>query len=167
MTAVEKAGETETGSNRMAGESSGETDSNPDDTNPRAWVERVQAWRESIRRRPSSNRIYRIVVGLVGAAIIVGGIVLLPLPGPGWVIIFIGLAVLRTEFEWAKRLDQYTRRQVRAWTDWLGDQALWVRALVGLATFLFVAAILWGVFAVLGVPGWVPESWVPPLPGLK
>jgi uncharacterized protein (TIGR02611 family) len=167
MTAVEKAGETETGSNRMAGESSGETDSNPDDTNPRAWVERVQAWRESIRRRPSSNRIYRIVVGLVGAAIIVGGIVLLPLPGPGWVIIFIGLAVLRTEFEWAKRLDQYTRRQVRAWTDWLGDQVLWVRALVGLATFLFVAAILWGVFAVLGVPGWVPESWVPPLPGLK
>jgi uncharacterized protein (TIGR02611 family) len=167
MTAVEKAGEAETDSNRVSAKSSGEIDPNPDDTNPRAWVERVKAWRESIRRRPTSNRVYRIVVGLVGAAIIVGGIVLLPLPGPGWVIIFIGLAVLRTEFEWAKRLDQYTRRQVRAWTDWLGDQALWVRALVGLATFLFVAAVLWGVFAVLGVPGWFPEGWVPALPGLK
>jgi len=36
---------------------------------------------------------------LVGA-----GIVLLPLPGPGWVIIFAGFAVLASEFTFAERI---------------------------------------------------------------
>lgn len=46
----------------------------------------------------------RIVVFVVGSALIVLGIILLPLPGPGWAVIFAGLAVLSTEFTWAERL---------------------------------------------------------------
>lgn len=167
MTAVENTGEAKTDSNRASGNSTGGNSANPDEKHSRAWVEKIKAWRESIRRRPGANQIYRIVIGVLGTAIIVGGIVLLPLPGPGWVIIFVGLALLATEFEWAKRLQRFARRKVEAWTDWLGNQPLWVRGLVGLATFVLVCLVLWAVFAVLGVPGWVPENWVPPLPGLE
>lgn len=46
----------------------------------------------------------RIVVFVVGFALVALGIVLLPLPGPGWAVIFAGLAVLSTEFTWAERL---------------------------------------------------------------
>jgi tellurite resistance protein TerC len=45
----------------------------------------------------------RIVVGVVGATILLTGIVMLLLPGPGLIAILIGLTVLSTEFLWAKR----------------------------------------------------------------
>ena len=134
---------------------------------PRAWVRRFRAWRESVRRHPSTNRVYRAVVGLIGGAIVVGGLALVPLPGPGWVIVFVGLAVLATEFTWAARLEQFARKQVSAWTKWLLAQPIYIRALVGLATFLLVVAFFWIVFLIIGVPGWIPENWVPSWTGLK
>jgi uncharacterized protein (TIGR02611 family) len=133
---------------------------------PRTWVRWVKERRESIRRRPGAYRIYRMIVGIVGGAIVLGGLVLIPLPGPGWVIVFVGLALLATEFVWAARLEQFARAQVRAWTRWLGRQPVIVRILVAVLTFAFVAGVLYGLFAFTGVPGWIPDSWVPDLPGL-
>ena len=47
----------------------------------------------------------------VGGIMIIGaGIALLPLPGPGWVIIIIGLSML--PFAWAKRTIRLIRRQI-------------------------------------------------------
>ncbi|HYD08818.1 MAG TPA: PGPGW domain-containing protein [Acidimicrobiales bacterium] len=43
----------------------------------------------------------RVAVTVVGAALVLGGVVMLPLPGPGWLVIFLGLAVLATEYVWA------------------------------------------------------------------
>jgi uncharacterized protein (TIGR02611 family) len=146
------------------GPGDGAEDDNPVD--PRGWGRRFQAWRESIRARPRTYRIYRLVVGIVGFAIVAGGLALVPLPGPGWVIVFLGLALLATEFEWAARVEQFARDQVKAWTRWLGDQPLVVRVLIGLLTFAFVVAAVYGLFVLTGVPGWIPDSWVPALPGL-
>lgn len=39
----------------------------------------------------------------VGGTVFVAGIILIPLPGPGLVVTPIGLAILATEFRWAKR----------------------------------------------------------------
>ena len=110
--------------------------------------------------------LYRVVVGLVGVAVTVLGLVLVPLPGPGWLIVILGLAILSTEFEPAHRLLTYVRRQVEGWTHWIGRQNWPVRIAVGTATALLVACVLWGVFSVMGVPAWVPDALVPPLPGL-
>lgn len=90
----------------------------------------------------------------------------MPLPGPGWLIVIVGLFVLASEFERAERLLRFTQKHVRNWTEWVTEQALWVRVVIGAATFVFVACIVWAVVAVLGVPGWVPDALVPPLPGL-
>jgi uncharacterized protein (TIGR02611 family) len=85
------------------------------------------------------------------------GIILLPAPGPGWLIVFAGLAVLASEFEWAKRLLSYTKRRVREWTHWTKRQSLPVRILVVLAIVAVVLAIFWLLFLVSGVPGWLPD----------
>ncbi len=45
----------------------------------------------------------KIAVTLVGGSLLVVGIVLLFLPGPGIAVILAGLAVLATEFAWAER----------------------------------------------------------------
>ena len=48
-----------------------------------------------------AKRIIKIVVGFT---LLIVGVLLLVLPGPGWLIIFFGLALLAAEFAWARRL---------------------------------------------------------------
>lgn len=115
------------------------------------------AWRARIKRNPFARRCYRIVVGLVGVAIVVVGVVLLPAPGPGWLIIFAGLGVLASEFEWAQRLLDYARRRVLGWTAWTARQSVAVRALVVLAIAALVLGIFWLLFLLSGVPDWLPD----------
>jgi uncharacterized protein (TIGR02611 family) len=103
---------------------------------------------------------------LVGTAVLVGGLFLVPLPGPGWLVVILGLAILASEFEWAHHLLQFVRRTVRAWTHWVGEQSLPVRGVIGVVALAFVGCVLWGMLALLGVPGWVPDQVIPPLPGL-
>jgi uncharacterized protein (TIGR02611 family) len=137
-----------------------------EDGEPGPW-QRFQDWREAIRRRPAADRLYRITVAMLGGAIVVGGLALVPLPGPGWLIVFLGLAILATEFEWAHRLEQYARKRVSEWTHWLGRQPLAVRILFALLTAVLVAVVLYTVLRVLGVPGWVPDGLVAIIPGLE
>jgi uncharacterized protein (TIGR02611 family) len=48
--------------------------------------------------------IWRVVATTIGVAIVLAGLSMLVLPGPGWAVIFLGLAVLATEYAWAHRL---------------------------------------------------------------
>lgn len=50
------------------------------------------------------RQIRRIIVAVVGFTVLLFGIALLVLPGPAFVVIPIGLAILATEFVWARRL---------------------------------------------------------------
>ena len=117
-------------------------------------------WRRRIAARRSLDHGYRIAVGIVGGLIVALGLAAIPLPGPGWFIVFAGLFVLGSEFFWAERLLEFARAHVAAWTDWLGRQPIWVRALVALATAAFVYGVLVLTLHLTGVPGWVP-GWVP------
>ncbi len=117
---------------------------------------RIMGVRDWIRRNKAFNSVYRVIIGVLGTAIIVGGFALIPLPGPGWLIVFAGLALLATEFAWAERLLDYARDKVRAWTEWVKRQSLTVRILLAVATFALVVAAVVGVDAWIGLPGWVP-----------
>lgn len=52
--------------------------------------------------------------------VLVVGVIAIPYPGPGWLIVFAGLAILATEFDWARRVLRYARGKYDAWTAWLG-----------------------------------------------
>jgi uncharacterized protein (TIGR02611 family) len=47
------------------------------------------------------TRLVRIVAGF---GLLAAGVAMLALPGPGWLTIAAGLAILAREFEWARRL---------------------------------------------------------------
>src|SRR5919199_201700 len=57
-------------------------------------------------RHARRSLAYRVAFAAAGFAVVAGGIVLsLPLvPGPGFLVVAIGLAMLALEFEWAERL---------------------------------------------------------------
>ena len=99
-------------------------------------------------------------MGVVGGLIVAVGIAAIPLPGPGWLIVIAGLFVLATEFLWAERLLEFTKKHVKRWTDWVTDQPVWVRIVIGVATAAFVYGVLALTLHLTGVPDWVP-GWVP------
>jgi hypothetical protein len=67
-----------------------------------------------MRIRPTTTR--RTAIGAVGLSIVAVGLVLLPLPGPGTLIVAGGLTVLRREYPAAGRvLDRMSRVQRRLW----------------------------------------------------
>ena len=132
-----------------------------------AAVDHLRAVRERIRSSRTGRLVYRFVVALLGVAITVGGLLLVPLPGPGWLVVLAGLAVLATEFEPARQVLEFARRRLHLWTAWVGRQGPAMRGMVGLGTLLCVAAGLWATAVVAGVPGWVPDGVVPPLPGVR
>lgn len=108
-----------------------------------------------------------MTVGVIGALVVALGLVLVPFPGPGWLIVIVGLLILASEFTWAQRLLDVVRIQVTRWTQWIAAQRWPVRLAVGLATLVCVGIVLWATFWLIGVPDWVPGWIVPPLPGLE
>lgn len=99
---------------------------------------------DGIRAHPILGWIYRILVAVVGGAVLIAGIIMIPAPGPGWVVVFLGLGILGTEFAWARRLLTYTKTKVLGWTDWIKKQPLYVRALCGLAGLVLLAGLVVG-----------------------
>ena len=127
------------------------------------------AWRRRVRTNPVTHRLYRWVVAGVGGVVVVVGLVAVPAPGPGWLIVFVGVAVWASEFEWAQRLLRWGRAQLQSWNDWLRSRPWWVGGLVGLGTAAFVACVSWGYLSWRGAPTWLPdrvESWLQVLPGV-
>lgn len=47
--------------------------------------------------------VKRVIVSVVGATVLVIGMALLVLPGPAFIVIPVGLAILATEYAWARR----------------------------------------------------------------
>ncbi len=53
---------------------------------------------------PNLKFLKRIVIAIVGFTVLLLGVVMIVLPGPAFIIIPLGLAILATEFVWAQRL---------------------------------------------------------------
>jgi uncharacterized protein (TIGR02611 family) len=61
----------------------------------------------------------KIGIGIAGGAVTLVGLLLVPYPGPGWLIVFAGLALLSREFEFAQKALDYAKGKYDAWTGWL------------------------------------------------
>ncbi|WTW93259.1 TIGR02611 family protein [Streptomycetaceae bacterium NBC_01309] len=64
-----------------------------------------------IKRSRTLHLTWQIGVAIVGFAVIVAGLVMMVIPGPGIPAILVGLAILGTEFVWAQRTLLWTKDQ--------------------------------------------------------
>jgi uncharacterized protein (TIGR02611 family) len=61
------------------------------------------------------TKVKKILVGIVGGLVLLAGIAMMVLPGPAFIVIPAGLAILATEFIWAKKLrDRVKHRFLQA-----------------------------------------------------
>ena len=70
------------------------------------WIKRVL----SLWNVENIKIVRRIIVSVVGATVLLIGIALLVLPGPAFIVIPIGLAILATEYAWARHWLRKVRR---------------------------------------------------------
>jgi len=125
------------------------------------------AWRRRIRQNPHRLRIYRVGVAVAGLLLICLGLLTGPLPGPGGIpLVLLGLAIWSSEFEWAYKLRQRFKAEVRKFRGWPTRKKVlfWVVffAVCGLFGYCYLL--------VLGVPFWVPEvgaNLLEHLPGVE
>ena len=101
-------------------------------------------------------------MGVVGALVLAAGIVAIPYPGPGWLIVFAGLGILASEFTWAQRVLHFVRVRYDRFMDWFGRQGLVVKTVALVLTFAVVVGTLWvlGTFGLVG--GWFgfEQDWL-------
>jgi uncharacterized protein (TIGR02611 family) len=84
-------------------------------------LRRARAW---VAKHPRMEVFYRVGVAVFGGLLALVGLVLVPLPGPGWLVVFLGLAVLGTEFHWAHRIAVWLKRTLdRFWQWWRARRA--------------------------------------------
>jgi uncharacterized protein (TIGR02611 family) len=73
------------------------------------------------RRLDSLNpRLRRVLIFVIGMTLLIAGVAMLVLPGPGIIVILVALALLATEFAWAEALLQRARQHASRATDKLG-----------------------------------------------
>ena len=60
---------------------------------------------------PMLSLVSKIVIGVVGTVVLVAGIIMIVTPGPAFVLIPLGLAILATEFTWARRALEKAKEQ--------------------------------------------------------
>ena len=114
------------------------------------WLHQWARPRDKLLERRVADFVYRVVVGVVGLTVLLVGIVAIPYPGPGWAIVFVGLAILATEFYWAHRTLSFTRGRYDSAMAWFRRQGWFVQALGAVFTAAVVVATLW----LVGAVGW-------------
>lgn len=67
---------------------------------------------------PALHLPWRLLVGTVGTVVILAGVAMLVVPGPGIASILLGLLILSTEFRWAHRLLRPARVWARRGEKW-------------------------------------------------
>uniref|UniRef100_UPI0038B259C0 TIGR02611 family protein n=1 Tax=Micromonospora acroterricola TaxID=2202421 RepID=UPI0038B259C0 len=107
------------------------------------WRERVTTTLDLIRANPTGRITLKIFIAIAGALVVTIGIALIPLPGPGWLLVIAGLGIWAVEYHWARRLLGFTRRHVHGWTQWVRRQSLPVRVVLGSVGVVFVGVVVW------------------------
>ncbi|WP_138757085.1 PGPGW domain-containing protein [Modestobacter altitudinis] len=88
-----------------------------------------------------------VVVAVLGGLLTLAGIGLLVLPGPGFVLVAAGLAVLATRFSWAKKPLDYAKDKAEQGIEEVGKSPLRAAG----AAIAAVALIAVGVLALAGI----------------
>lgn len=104
------------------------------------------------------HQLKRFAATILGAALLVLGLAMMVLPGPGILVIVAGLAVLATEYVWAQRLLKRAKSQAEK----VQDAAVASPARTGLTVAFALGLLGLGIAMVvvrdLAVPFWSPVT---------
>ena len=77
------------------------------DPRSHSFAARKRAWQQRLNERLGLDRlpvIRKVVYTVIGSTVVLIGIVMIVLPGPAFIVIPLGLAILASEYAWARRV---------------------------------------------------------------
>src|ERR687896_1106541 len=106
--------------------------------------------RERRERHLERNRLLRIGFAIFGFLVVAAGLAMLVLPGPGLLVIAIGLGILALEFAWAERLLERTVDRMEQAADTVrrasrAQQLLLAAVLAAASVALLAAVLIWDI----------------------
>jgi hypothetical protein len=110
-------------------------------------------------RHRITNHAVRLTVLTVGLALAIAGAVTFWVPGPNFVIVFLGLAIVAGQWRLAARMFDRLEVALRRWNDERWDPYPHKRRVIAIAWVAVVAtlvAVVWFANREGWVPGWVP-----------
>ncbi|OON82147.1 TIGR02611 family protein [Streptomyces tsukubensis] len=99
-----------------------------------------------VQARRTLHLSWQVGVFVVGLAVVVAGLLMLVLPGPGWLVIFGGMAIWATEFVWAQLVLRWTKRKVTEAAHRALDPKVRRRNIILTVVGLVIIVILVGVY---------------------
>lgn len=104
----------------------------------------------------------KVLIGIIGGVVTLVGVVLIPYPGPGWLVVFGGLAILATEFTFAEKVLHFLRTKYEAWTGWLKRQPWFIQTGVLAITGAIVVVTIWLLngFGIINTLLGLNQSWL-------
>lgn len=139
---------------RRGDEPPAETDrGDPNQVSSDARLHVVRRLRQRVQRYRALELTWRLSVLAIGTVIVLAGVAMLVLPGPGLLTIFVGLAVLGSEFHWAQRLLGWVRARFERAAEQALDPAVRRRNQAILAGILVGLAVgTWWYVGTYGLP---------------
>ncbi len=101
---------------------------------------------EFVKARRVLHLSWQVGVFVIGLAVVAAGAAMLVLPGPGWVVIFGGMAIWATEFVWAQLVLRWTKRKVTEAAQRALDPKVRRRNIILTTVGLVIVAVVVGVY---------------------
>ena len=109
---------------------------------------------ETRRHAPAPGLAKRVLCGIGGGLLLVAGVALLVLPGPGLLLVLAGLLVLANGFPAAQRFVAPVRRRAMQAAEESVSSPLRIAFSVGTGLVLIAAGVVWWVRPDLPLGGW-------------
>ncbi len=107
---------------------------------------------------PRAGLVKKIVFGLGGGLLLVAGVALLVLPGPGLLLVLAGLILLANAFPAVQRFVAPVRKRAMAAMEESVSSPVRIAFSVGTGLVLIAAGIVWGLRPDLPLGGWATGS---------
>jgi hypothetical protein len=93
-----------------------------------------------IKSTPAGKLAWRLVIGFFGGIVTALGLLFIVTPGPGIAVLIVGLAILATEFAWAKRAMEKAKETATSASERAPFLKMKFIVPIGLAISVFVIA---------------------------
>jgi uncharacterized protein (TIGR02611 family) len=97
----------------------------------------------------------RVIVTVVGVAVLALGVVLLAAPGPGFLVVALGFFILSLEYEWARRRFETARDKAADLANKAAASAVSTAFTIAFGLGMVVLGVIWGRSTTLIGHGWI------------
>lgn len=129
-----------------------------------AKVEAIRGHHERLKDRKHGYLVRPLTI-IGGWLITFIGIFTIPLPGPGWFLVFLGIGVLSLELVWPHRLLNWSLRQYDRCEEWMARRSRTMQVILSIVGLIVVGILLLMLFVLgwnMGMFNW-GKSWMLPI----